>query len=208
MVSHLLNVDEGLADKVAKGLRLEETPKPADAARPTRKDLPASPALSILINGPESFKGRKVGVLVSDGVDIDLVKALKDAIVAEGAMLEFVAPMVGGVKASDGTWIEGDEKINGAPSVVYDSVAILLSTAGAALLANEATARDFVTDAFSHAKFIAYNAEAMPLLDKANVAVDIDGGFIELKSSSDAKSFVQACRKVRFWEREAKVKQV
>jgi catalase len=208
MVSHLMNVDEGLADKVITGLRLEQKPKPADAARPTRTDLPASPALSILLNGPDSFKGRKVGVLVSDGVDIDLVKSLKDAVLAEGAMLEFVAPMVGGVKASDGTWIEGDEKINGAPSVVYDSVAILLSAAGAALLAKEATARDFVTDAFAHAKFIAYNADAMPLLDKAGVAPDIDGGFVELKGSGDAKTFVQACRKVRFWEREAKVKQV
>ena len=48
MVSHLLNIDEGLADKVIDGLRLEEMPKPADAARPTRTDLPASPALSIL----------------------------------------------------------------------------------------------------------------------------------------------------------------
>jgi catalase len=208
MVAHLMNVDEGLAEKITIGLRLEEKPKPADAARPTRTDLPASPALSILLNGPDSFKGRKVGVLVSDGVDIDLVKSLKEAIVAEGAMLEFVAPMVGGVKASDGTWIEGDEKINGAPSVIYDSVAILLSPDGAALLSKEATARDFVNDAFAHAKFIAYNAEAMPLLDKAGVAPDIDGGFVELKSGGDAKTCMQACRKVRFWEREAKVKQV
>ena len=29
MVSHLLNIDEGLADAVAKGLRLKEMPKPA-----------------------------------------------------------------------------------------------------------------------------------------------------------------------------------
>jgi catalase len=48
----------------------------------------------------------------------------------------------------------------------------------------------------------------MPLLDKAGVAPDIDGGFVELKGSGDATTFVQACRKVRFWEREAKVKQV
>jgi catalase len=29
-----------------------------------------------------------------------------------------------------------------------------------------------------------------------------------LKGSGDAKTFVQACRKVKSWEREAKVKQV
>jgi catalase len=208
MVSHLLNVDEALAKKVAMGLRLEELPKPAEAARPTRMDLNESPALSIVLNGPESFKGRKIGVLVSDGVDIELVKALKAALDQEGALMELVAPMVGGVKANDGTWIEADEKVNGAPSVLYDAVALLLSEDGAKLLANEATARDFVTDAFAHAKFIAYVGTAMPLLEKAGVAADMDGGFAELKGGTDATEFVQMCRKLRVWERKAKVKQV
>jgi catalase len=44
--AHLLNIDQGLAKKVAQGLRLNELPKPAPAARPT-KDLATSPALSI-----------------------------------------------------------------------------------------------------------------------------------------------------------------
>ena len=44
MVSHLLNIDSGLAKNVAEGLRLREMPKPADAARPTRKDLKPSRA--------------------------------------------------------------------------------------------------------------------------------------------------------------------
>ena len=80
MVSHLLNIHTDLAKQVADGLRLKEMPKPADAAKPTRKDLKKSPALSILLNGPESFKGRKVGALVTDGVDIDILKALKAAL--------------------------------------------------------------------------------------------------------------------------------
>ena len=76
MVSHLLNIDDGLAETVAKGLRLKEMPKPADAARPTRQDLKPSPTLSILKNGPKSFAGRKVGALVTDGVDADVLAAL------------------------------------------------------------------------------------------------------------------------------------
>ena len=39
MVSHLFNIDDGLARSVARGLRLQDLPKPADAAKPTRKDL-------------------------------------------------------------------------------------------------------------------------------------------------------------------------
>ena len=102
MVSHLLNIDDGLAETVAKGLRLKEMPKPATAARPTRQDLKPSPKLSIIKNGPKSFAGRKVGALVTDGVDADVLAALGKALKAEGAMLKLVAPEVGGVKDSDG----------------------------------------------------------------------------------------------------------
>ena len=73
MISHLLNVDEALAKKVAEGLGMKDLPTAAEPARPVKKDLPSSPALSIIRNGPEDFKGRKLGVLVSDGVDASLL---------------------------------------------------------------------------------------------------------------------------------------
>ena len=73
MISHLLNIDEGLAETVADKLGMKEFPKPADAAVP-REDLEPSPALSIIENGPGSFAGRKVGVLVSSGADAALLK--------------------------------------------------------------------------------------------------------------------------------------
>ena len=81
-------------------------PKPADAAVAPRDDLPASPALSIIENGPESFAGSKVGVLVSAGADAALLKTLQSAIEKEGAAMEVIAPKVGGVEASDGSWID------------------------------------------------------------------------------------------------------
>jgi catalase len=116
--------------------------------------------------------------------------------------------MVGGVEASDGSWLAADEKIDGGPSVVFDAIAVLLSNAGAQLLADEATARDFVADAFAHCKFIGYNATAMPLLEKAGVAAARDGGVVELNRPDQAKTFLDACRQLRLWDREAKVKRV
>jgi catalase len=208
MVSHLLNIDETLGRKVASGLRLKQLPEPAPAAQPARMDLRPSPALSIMLNGPESFKGRKIGALVTDGADASLIKALKAALEKEGAMLKFVAPMVGGVEASDGTWIEAHEKIDGGPSVVFDAVVLLPSAAGADLLAKEPTARDFVADAFAHLKFIGFTDAAQPLLEKAGVLEDPDEGIMPLKSADDAHTFVAACRKLRFWQREARIKQV
>ncbi|MBV9859919.1 MAG: catalase [Alphaproteobacteria bacterium] len=206
MVSHLLNVDEALAQKVAAALRLREMPQAATPARPVDTSLKPSPALSIVGNPPPSFKGRKVGALITDGVDAALLKALQAALDKEGALLKLVAPMVGGVEASDGSWIEADEKIDGGPSVVFDAVALLVSDQGAQLLAQEATARDFVADAFAHLKFIAYVAAAEPLLQKAGVVPD--RGVVALKSARDAAGFVQSCRELRLWEREATVKRV
>ena len=104
-------------------------------------------------------------------------------------MVKLVAPMVGGVEASDGSWIAADEKIDGGPSVVFDAVAVLLSDAGAQLLADEATARDFVADAFAHCKFIAHTAAAMPLLEKAGIARSrATAASIELSGPADATS--------------------
>jgi catalase len=203
MVSHLMNVDAELARLVADGLGLMKLPKAADPARKIIQDLSPSPALSIIGNCPQSFKGRKMGVLVTDGVDAALLSAVEKAVAAAGGTMQVVAPKVGGVTASDGTQVAVQQKVNGGPSVLYDAVAILPSAEGAALLTGEATARDFVADAFAHAKFIGYVEAAKPLLEKAGVSAD--GGCIALQRPADAKTFVETCRNLRFWEREPKV---
>ncbi len=203
MVSHLRNVDEDLARGVADGLGLVEIPEPAEPARPVVTDLAVSDALSIIKNGPDSFAGRKIGVLVSDGVDADLLGGLKAAAEAEGAMVELVAPKVYGVTDSGGTHHPADQKVNGGPSVLYDAVALLVSADGANMLAGEATARDFVADAFAHAKFIAFAESARPLLDRAGVMPD--DGCVVLDGRAAAGDFVELCRGLRYWQREAAV---
>jgi catalase len=206
MVSHLLNIDEALAATVADKLGIRKMPSPADAAVPPRDDLEPSPALSIIENGPESFGGRKVGVLVSDGVDAALFEQLRTAVETEGAVMEVVAAKVGGVSAADGTQIEARHMIDGGPSVLFDAVVLMLSQPGAELLAKEAAAKDFVSDAFAHCKFIGFTSGAEPLLAKAGVDADADEGLIRLESNKTAEKFVQACRKLRLWAREAAVK--
>jgi catalase len=167
-----------------------------------RKDLKPSKALSIALNPPKSFAGRKVGALVTDGVDRSLLEALKKELEAEGALLEIVAPAVAGVKSSDGALIEADEKIGGGPSVLYDAVVILPSEEGASLLLKNAAARDFISDAFGHLKYIGWVKAAQPLLEKAGIADDLDDGCIELTSAKSVAQFVASCRKLRVWQRE------
>jgi catalase len=207
VVAHLFNIDDGLARSVARGLRLKDLPKPADAARPARKDLAPSPALSILRNGPERFEGRKLGVLVTDGVAAEAVKDVREVFEGADAMVEIVAPEVGGVKASDGSWIEGDEKLDGAPSVLYDAVAVLVSAKGGEMLAKNPAAKDFVSDAFAHCKFIACTAEAKPLFEKAGLAGETDEGVFVLQGAEDARKFLSACGSLRYWDRGVKAGQ-
>jgi catalase len=202
LVSHLPHIDAKLADRVAKGLGLHEKVQAAPPAKEPRSDLQPSKALSIVLNGPKSFAGRKVGVLVTDGTDRQLFEDLKSEIEAEGADLEVIAPTVGGVKASDGTLIEAQQKIGGGPSVLYDAVAIIPSETGVRALLKNAAAKDFVSDAFAHLKFIGFVDAALPLFGKAGIADDMDDGFVQLATAKGAAAFITACRKLRRWERE------
>lgn len=201
VVSHLLHIDEDLATTVADGLGLP-LPEPAETTQPTRTDLPASDALSILKNGPKTFAGRKMGILATDGVDADLFIALIAALQAEKANYEVVAPKIGGITLSDGTKVAAQQKIDGGPSVLYDAVAILASKEGTKVLASNPAAKDFLTDAFTHCKFIGYSAEACTLFKKAGLADDVDKGCIKLGSKNDANAFVKTCGALRFWQRE------
>ncbi len=206
MISHLLNIDEGLAETVADKLGIKELPKPADAAVAPRDDLEPSPALSILANGPDSFAGRKIGVLVSPGADASLLKKLRTAIEKEGATMEVIASKVGGVEAADGSLIAAKHMIDGGPSVLFDAVALVLSEEGAERLTGEAAARDFVADAFAHCKFIGFTPGATPLLQKAGVDPDADEGLINLDDKKAIAGFIESCRKLRLWSRETAVK--
>ncbi len=201
VVSHLRNVDEDLAAAVADRLGLD-LPSAAKPARPVVEGLAPSPKLSILGNGPERFEGRKLGVLVTDGTSAKTLASLQKAMTAAGAMVELVAPKIGGVTLDDGSLAAVHHRVDGGPSVLFDAVALLPSEKGASMLAGEAAVRDFIADAYAHAKFIACSDTAAPLLAKAGV--ERDGGIFDIDAKG-VDAFVSACAGLRFWEREAKV---
>ena len=204
MVGHLRHIDEGLAQEVADGIGLTELPDKVPAARDPITDLPESPALSIVKNGPGRFKGRKLGIYIAEGGDAGVVKALKEATESAGGMVEIVAPHVAGAKLSDGNMMEADEKIDGGPSVAYDAVAVVMSEASAKRYNTDKPSIDFVNDAFAHAKFVAYVPEVKPLFETAGVWNWMDDGFVDVSSGKDAASdFIEKCGKLRFWDRES-----
>ena len=204
MVSHLINIDADLAQRVARGLGAA-LPGPAQAAMPTRQDLEPSAALSIVANGPRSFAGRKLGILVTDGSDERLFDALVEAVTAAGGVYEVVAPMIGGVTLSSGAQLAAKHKIDSGPSVLFDAVAVVPSAEGAGLLSGDGPTRDFVSDAFVHCKFIGLSAGGRTLMEAAGLGAKLDEGCIALDDPTDAAGFLHAAAPLRHWARELRV---
>ena len=202
VVAHLPHIDGDLAQKVADGLGMESLPNPHTAARKTDMGLDASDALSILKNPPAGFAGRKMGVLVTDGVDMTVLTALVDAVTDAQGKVALIAPKVGGVTASNGQKVAAQHQLDGAPSVLFDAVAVLADEAGANMLAGHHAARSFVADAFAHAKFIALSTDAETLAKAAGIAQN-DAGISIFDTAEDPANFVAACAELRFWNRVA-----
>jgi catalase len=199
VLSNLLNVDETLAARVADGLAMDLPTASRPASEPF--DMDESPALRIVGKYPDTLKGRLVGILVTDGADGKVVTAVRTAAEAAGAQVQLIAPKVGGVVLKDGSKLKVDRQLQGAPSVLFDAVALVLSADGCAMLLGEGAAVDFAKDAFGHLKAIGHTAEAQPLLDKAGVVPD-DGVVAIAKT---AKAFVAAAA-TRQWDREPKIR--
>ena len=200
MVSHLLNIDKVLAEKVSNGLGIKNLPKPAETFKPIKKNLIKSPALSIILNSKKSIAGRKLGILIADGTNADLLNALIKSFEKSQATVEIIAPKISGVKLNNGKQLSAHQTIDGGPSILYDAVAVLLSAEGVNELKINPAARDFVADAFAHYKFIAYSKEAVPLLKKAGLENELDKGCLLLEANK-TNDFVKLCKELRFWQR-------
>jgi catalase len=201
MLANLVHVDEGFAADIAG--KLGHDLPPASAALRSVVEVAPSPALSILANPPGTFAGRKLGVLVADGTDAKLLRALRRAFEAAGAVVELVGPRIAGFTGGDGIVQPVDHRIDGGPSVVFDAVALLVSEEGAEQLAAHAPALDFVRDAHAHCKFVGHGPGAARLLERA--AVEPDDGYVPLARSGDVAPFLERCSELRFWPREPSV---
>jgi len=202
VVAHLLNVDDRLAMNVAEGLRLDAMPSPATRVVPARKDLPESPSLSIMRNAAQTFAGRRLGALVTDGVDAGFLRQLETEFNDVGATVELVAPAIGGIKTEDGAWIEAKKALATAPSVLFDAVAIVVAPQASKEIAKSLHACEFVADAYAHCKFIAYTGDARPLIERALAGSPLDGGCKQVETGMAAAQFAAQCAQLRFWARE------
>ncbi|MDB5322999.1 MAG: katE [Phycisphaerales bacterium] len=217
----LANVADELAQRVGKNIGIKparRNPKgiTPEASAPIpktqgRKSVTASAALSMDKPAP-GIKGKKVAILVADGVDGKQVAALQAALAAEGALDEVIARFPGTVKTDAGKDLPVDRPAPNAASVLFDAVFIPGGAASAATLAQSTLAVQFVAETFMHGKAIGAIAEGIDLLNKARIDlppdaghVTSDQGVVTAPASRDAgafaKAFIQAMTQ-RHYDRE------
>ncbi len=181
MLANLVNVDPMLAERVAAGIGCA-VPGPSVPAAPVL-DLEPSPALSIVANAVPRLDGRKVGILFTDGSSSTEVARVVKAVSDAGATPMLIAPRLLAINTTPKA-MDAEGQLAGTPSVTCDAVALVLAEGGAATLAADPAAVQFVADAFAHLKAIGHSPGATALLDAAGVVpdeavTDLGASFIE-----------------------------
>ena len=154
MVAQLLTVDESLGKRVADGLGMTELPQPIAPTVPVQ-DLPLSPAIQLIGKAKPTLEGRKVGILIAEGSNAEMLNKYKDAITKAGAAPFVVAPKLH-VTLNDGKPAKIDGQLAGSPSVVFDAVVSIIMPDQAKKLAKDSAAIGWFNDAYAHLKAIAY----------------------------------------------------
>jgi catalase len=223
----LLNqIDPGLAFEVAYALGMHvpkeepvnmNVPADADAKEyqsvKVEGSLAKSPALSMAQNVAVSIETRRIAILAADGVNEKSLNAVKKGLVAQGAVVEVIAPRLGYVMSENDEQIFVDQSFLTAASVLYDAVYVPGGGNSVASLEAEADAVHFLNEAFKHCKAIAADADAMQVLeatyfskklpsDNSDDTVKKEGIVIGDDARVLTTKFIMAIGQHRFWERE------
>lgn len=230
MLVLLSQVSDMLAQRVAEGLGME-VPKtvepvnmnfgadanPADYQNhPVKQAIDKAPSLSMTSSPKNTIRTRQIAVLAATGVDADSLQTVKNALIAEGAVVKVIAPHGGFIKDSKGNAITVDMTFLTAASVLFDAVFIPSGVKSIAILQDEPDAIHFINEAYKHCKAIAADGEGIRLLNDTYVGARLKQGNADAvsgvltseraKAGDLAADFIHAIAQHRFWQREKKDK--
>lgn len=207
MVAQLRNVADDLAEQVAEGLGMAlPEPLPRVLEQAPAPEVDVSPALSLLSRpGDGRILGRRVALLVADGVDAGALKALYDALSDAGAAPRYVGDRLGTVSTADGGTLPVEVTVEAAPSVLFDAV-VLPPLAGESPPPDGLTV-EFVQQQYRHCKPMLVPASAAELLAEAGIAAsdEEDSGLLLVDDAGvgeAAQAFIEAIARHRAWERQ------
>ncbi|MBH1964904.1 MAG: catalase [Comamonadaceae bacterium] len=209
MVASLRNASEDLAAQVAAGIGMKKMPPPLPLPLAlqieTKPEVTYSPALSLRTRpGAVSIKGRKIALLVADGVIGQPALDLHAALGMKGATARFVAPRIGIVDTADGVHLDADASMENEPGFLFDALALPEGVDGIKALSLDGHTAEFIKDQYRHCKAILVPDDAKALVEAVGVSAvlpngDPDPGMI---SGQDIDAFVEAIARHRHPERE------
>ncbi len=212
VVSQLVNVDAGLAQAVADGLGIPVPPaQPLAAARRTKSEVKASPALSLFTRpGDGTIRTRRIAILVADGVAGASLQTLHGELVALGAVPRFVGARLGTITPDEGDPIDVEVTIEAAPSVLWDALVIPDGEAATESLKANGQVLEFIKDQYRHCKTILALGGGAAILDAGAIPVELADGEpdpgilrIEAKDADDAAEvFAAALARHRHFARQ------
>jgi len=210
MLASLRNASEDLATQVAQGLNMAlPDPMPLALKETPEPEVRTSPALSLLARpGDGSIAGRKVVILVADGVVGQSAKDVHAALFAQGAVPRFAAPRIGAVATADGVEIAADVSLENEPGFLFDALVVPDGEAGIAALTRDAHVFEFVRDQFRHCKPMLVLGAGVNLLHAAGLGPALGpdevapGLFVETSAQAGIGAFIGGLAAHRHFARE------
>ena len=161
----------------------------------------------------DSIATRKIAILAADGVNEDNLFKVRDALIAEGALCEVIAPRLGFISGENDTDIPVDKSLLTTASVFYDAVYLPGGTNSVGTLEADVDAIHFLNEAFKHCKAIAADDDALQVLeatyfskklpeDNDDDTIIAEGIIIGIDAENLARQFIEAIKQHRFWDRE------
>lgn len=161
---------QAVADKLGIAVQPVGNPLPIDDY-----GIAASPSLSLESQPKGNIRGRKIALLVADGVNGDAVEAFRKAALAKGAVAAVVGTRAQGVRTAGGAALPVDHALFSVGSVLFDAVYVPDGDVGPLLA--EASALLFVCESYKHYKAIGAGGNGVKLLEEAARMTGLPQGF-------------------------------
>jgi len=205
VVGQIVHIAQALADGVAQQLGIVVEPV-GPAVQINDYGVQTSPALSLDAQPKGDITGRKIAVLVNDGVDDAAIQSLRS--MAEGlrASAKIVGPRASSVTTAGGATLQVDFALSSVGSVLFDAVYVPDGKNPPA--DPDPRALLFVSEAYKHFKAVGAGGNGAVLVAEAARRAGIQGGFagpgLVIGKSEDAKThqaFLDAVGQHRWWQR-------
>lgn len=208
----LCNVDEELAQGVATGLGMPVPPaQPRLLEQPVIAEVKRSEMLSLFARpGNGSATGKRIALLVCDGIDAVSLRKVYQALIAAGEAPRFVGARLGAVLPESGDPIHVEITVESAPSVLWDAVVLPGGALAQEHLAALGQVKEFIKDQYRHCKPMLVLGEAIELLTVAGIPTELPDGsadpgllFASVGGKGDQSGdFIAALIKHRHFERD------